>query len=218
MIERHLSLLRISIILMLCLQCCICVQADVDKTQLPTEEEPKVNMFAGHYGYILTFPTEYTLFVFFEDEAKEKEVAFFYPRDSSHPPMDRSVISVEERQYDERDIIRLNVTPIRDIMSKISVDNIENLDQSGYLDIFKEIFVKALEIKGEKFTISDRAYPLPGFRIDITEPEPLVIIFLLGEKVYYQFTSGCHNKIVEDLVYSLKEVDPHDRPGEQVEN
>jgi len=165
----------------------------------PAASAPKGgNVYVGNYGYVLEYPSSYTVLPRFADSEKTMEEALFFPKGT---PTDK----LSEPFYDRYGIIRVEVAPI-----------IARTPQGSFragLKELREAIPGALKRNGEKCAVAGFPSPFPGAKFTISGRTPLVQVVLEGAKVTYIFTAAKDGKALRKLIKSLREIEPTDRPG-----
>lgn len=153
-----------------------------------------VNMFMGHHGYSLEYPTSYTALPSFDDPEQTMERVLIYPKGT--PPDE-----MEEAHYAKRGIVRVEVAPIIARMG-------DRTFRAGLKEL-TDIIPKALERGGEKGVVSKFKSRYPANKITITGGKfPLVQVVVEGAKVTYIFTAAKDDARLKSLIGSLKELAP----------
>ena len=159
--------------------------------------------YYGHYGYVITTPENYMVFPRFEDVQKTNELAVFMPCTIAQNVVGPAVYGqLDEALYGVEGVIRMEVQPR--MINGIRYD----------LAMSKKVITQFLQKRGEVFETKEVSLALPAFEIDVTKPVELKILTIEGQKVMYQFTTGQGNDVIDDMIKSLREVNPHDHPGQ----
>lgn len=156
------------------------------------------NLFTGNYGYLLQYPATHTAIASFDDPEKTMERVLIFPPGTPREKMG-------EENYAKYGIVRVEVAPI-----------MVRAPQGTFRAGLKELLVaipETLKQNGEKYTVEKYPSALPGAKISIMGRTPLVQVVLEGKKVTYIFTAGKDGRLLRDLIKSLKEAAPTDRPG-----
>lgn len=157
------------------------------------------NMYMGNFGYLLEYPSGYTVRPSFSDPEKTMETVLFYPAGT---PEDK----LRETFYGKLGIMRVEAAPI-----------IARTPQGTFHAGLKElraIIPKSIRAGGEKCVVTDFPGPFPGAKFTISGGAvPLVQVLLEGAKVTYIFTAGKDDAAFRKLIKSLNEVAPSDKPG-----
>ena len=159
---------------------------------------PAVNMFMGNYGYSLEFPATHTALPGFDDPGKTRERVMIYPKGTPAGEMG-------EKNYGKHGIIRLDAAPI-------AVRTARGSFRAGLKELTEFIPV-SLKKGGEKCKVEKFDSPFPANKFTITGRTPLVQVVLEGKLVTYIFTSAKDDVALRQLIKSLKEVAPSDKPG-----
>lgn len=171
--------------------------AGLGATELAAAKDAKkakaVNMFMGHHGYALEYPTTYTALPSFDDPERTMERVLIYPKGT--PPDE-----MEEAHYAKRGIVRVEVAPIIARMG-------DRTFRAGLKEL-TDIIPKALERGGEKCVVSKFKSRYPASKFTITGKIPLVQVVVEGAKVTYIFTSAKDDARLKSLIGSLKELAP----------
>ncbi|MDD5302761.1 MAG: hypothetical protein PHS14_06580 [Elusimicrobia bacterium] len=157
-----------------------------------------VNMFMGNYGYVLEFPTTYTALPSFDDPEKTMERVLIYPKGTPAAKMD-------EKNYGKYGIMRVEVAPI-----------MARTPRGTFRAGLKELTViipAALKENGETCVVTKFASPFPAAKFTISGGIPVVQVVLEGAKVTYIFTAAKDDAPLRNLIKSLKEIAPTDKPG-----
>lgn len=161
----------------------------------PAGGDPLV--YRGHYGYILKTPRGYEAQAGFRDPHKTEEIVYLFPKgtDPQH--------FIHEGLYGHLGILRLEVSPRRVPQGFIGVDALKagvtfQLDRQKHQYRARDLIV----------------HGMPAFVINVEKPFRSVKAYLVGQKVRYTLTAGEDNAVFNEVLSSLLEASPHDRPGQ----
>jgi hypothetical protein len=157
-----------------------------------------INAYMGNYGYMLEYPSGYTVLPGFSDPEKTMETVLFFPKGT---PPDK----LSEPFYGKLGIMRVEAAPI-----------IARTPRGTFRAGLKELraaIPDAIKRGGEKCVVSDFHSPFPGAKFTISGGTPLVQVVLEGAKVTYIFTAAKDDAALRTLIKSLKEIAPTDKPG-----
>ena len=160
----------------------------------PAVAEPSV--FHGHYGYMLALPPGYRAAAEFMDAEKRRERVYIYPKGTDHSHF------IHRGLYAHLGILRLDVSPRRVPQGFIGVKTL------------KAHVTRTLA--NRKATYKERdimVHGMPGFVVTEEKPFKQVDAHMVGEKVHFILAAGVEDRLFTDIMSSLAEVDPHDRPG-----
>lgn len=162
----------------------------------PAEFLVQDSIFHGHYGYIFKLPPGYAAEGSFTDAGKTREAVHIFPRGT-----DRTHF-IHEGLYGQLGILRLEVSPRRVPQGMIG------------LEALRAWVVRNLAAEKAVYTVRTTVvHEMPAFVSVVTEPFSSARAYVIGQKVYYTLVGGSENALFNDLLSSLIEVDPHDRPG-----
>lgn len=168
-----------------------------DPTQAPATPSAPKGPFMGHYGYMLQLPAGYATQTSYKDLGNRTEVVYLFPEKTDPTNF------VNEGLYGQLGIIRLEVSPLRISQGTIDISSLR-------LGI-----TQTLNARGDTYEIKDTTVAgLPGFVVTITSPFPLIQAFVVGTKVLYVLTAGVDDDAFRNLLQSLTEVSPHDKPAQ----
>lgn len=161
-----------------------------------TEDAHASQVFRGHYGYIMKLPPGYEAFGAFRDPNKTEEVVYVFPKGTD------PIHFIHEGLYGSLGILRLEVTRRRVPQGQVAIDQLK-LWITGKLDQEKSTYsVRDLQVNG-----------MEGFLVNAEKPFKYAKAYMVGEKVRYTLTGGEETGFFSDILSSLIEADPHDRPG-----
>jgi len=173
---------------------------DGDPPERPPEDETVVgtrdSAFHGHYGYILKLPAGYVANPGFQDAGKSVEVVHLFPKGTSPTHLSH------EGLYGDLGILRLEVSPRRVPQGFIGIDLIKAW--------------AAQKLVQEKATFTSRQLlvnGMPAFITMVEKPFKSATAYVIGQKVRYTLVGGEENELFNNVLSSLVEVSPHDRPG-----
>jgi hypothetical protein len=148
----------------------------------------------GNYGYLVTYPSDYSARASWGEKEKTQEIVEFFP--GTRPP----------ESSEAPGLVRLEAQPVNDATGKpIGLDVWLNHGMAP-----------TMERNGETFTVVGATATIPGIKISISNPKTtakLYQIVLRGKYVLYMFSSY-DEALVESLAHGLAEVQPTDRPGQ----
>jgi hypothetical protein len=172
------------------------------ETPAPEEAAPaeavssEPSTFHGHYGYMLRLPAGYKASGEFVDAEKRVERVYIYPAgtDSTH--------FLHEGLYGHLGILRLEVAPRRVPQGFIGIDTL------------RSFWKRSLTSQKAIFQMRDMiVHGMPGFVITEEKPFQRVKAHMVGEKVRFMLVGGSEDGLFTEVLSSLAEVSPHDRPG-----
>jgi hypothetical protein len=161
------------------------------------EEEFDDGIYYGHYGFLFKLPAGYAAHNEFRDPRKTEEVVYVYPKGTSHNHL------IHEGLFGSLGILRLEVLPRRVPQGYVGIDTLKAFVKSR-LEHDKAAFsMRDLNVNGK-----------PAFIVNAEKPFKYSRAYLVGQKVRYTLVGGEENSLFIDVLSSLHEASPHDRPGE----
>jgi hypothetical protein len=171
-------------------------QSPPNRPTPPSPNSEDARIFNGHYGYMIKMPPGYQATATFDDPGKTHEVVFIHPTATSPTNFQN------EGLYGQLGIIRIEVGPRRRGSGSISMDSLKA--------------VALAQMKSERASFTTRttaANDIPAFIVVVVQPFSKAVAYLVGKKVYYVVTAGADNELFNQVLQTLAEVDPHDKPG-----
>ena len=168
-----------------------------------SEGKSSLNLFAGHYGYTISYPGEYNVKPKFAkaDDGTVDEIVNFIPS---------ACINTDRQQCGDLGMVKLAVTP-----------KLQNFKSMGVKSLKEEIglIVKRAKEDGEApgNPVAARLGGLSGFTFIKSTPRKgsfTAITVIEGKKVLYLFEYQHRIKKVGRILESLSEINPHDNPPE----
>ncbi len=153
-------------------------------------------VYRGHYGYILKLPPGYQAYGTFRDPKKTQELVYIYPKGTDHSHF------IHEGLYGNLGILRLEAVPRRVPQGFVGIETLEAFVKHG-LDQKKATYkIRSLIVNG-----------LPSFVVNVEKPFKYVRAYIVGQKIRYTLVGGEENTLFIEVLSSLLEAAPHDRPG-----
>lgn len=153
-------------------------------------------IYRGHYGYMLKLPPGYRAYGTFRDPKKTQELVYIYPKGTDHSHF------IHEGLYGNLGILRLEALPRRVPQGFVGIETLEAFVKND-LDKKKATYkIRSLIVQG-----------LPAFVVNVEKPFKYVRAYIVGQKIRYTLIGGEENTLFIEVLSSLLEAAPHDRPG-----
>ncbi len=158
------------------------------------DAEPTV--FHGHYGYMLRLPPGYRASAEFVDAEKRTERVYIYPKgtDPSH--------FIHEGLYAHLGILKLESAPRRVPQGNIGIATLKSF-------VTRKLVSEKAVYKMRDIIV----HGMGGFVVTAEKPFRFTRAHMVGEKVRFMLVGGAEDELFIDIMSSLAEVSPHDRPG-----
>lgn len=142
--------------------------------------------YTGQYGFGLSIPdTRVAYGSIFSTEGVDTETLFIFPDGTALEKI------ADEQLFESLAIIRFEAMLRDNGAIKITLENTRTL------------VVGNLQTEGESFNIVDLDLPMPAFKVTITEPFPLVQVFIEAEKLLFVISAGRDDDILQQIISSL---------------
>lgn len=166
-----------------------------------SKQKPSLSLFSGHYGYVLSYPSDYSVKPKFarNEDGSVDEIVNFIPS---------ACKDVNRRQCGELGMFTLFVTPKRTSFKSMGVTTLaEQVD----------MVIRRAQADGEapSEALKARFGNLSGFTFIKRAPQGRsfdATTIMAGEKVVYLFQYQHENRRIKPILKSLSEIQPHDNP------